>query len=438
MQDKITLRSITAFRSRAPELLKRAQASPKRAELAAKRAAEGRPPAPIVDLGFMWDTELRGFGAKLTAGGKVVYLAQYRLPGSTKTRRYTIGDHGSPWTPETAREEAKEALRLAERGKDPTRDKKAAGATHTLRDFWPTYYEKVRQHSDAKRKHKKPRTIEEEQRLMDNYLLPKLGSRKLSELSTEIIRDFHNQLVETPVAANRAVSLLSHILNIAMAAGDLPKGENPCRAVGRYEEKKRTRALSEPEMAQLGQAFKASGESKIAVGALMVILLTGARKSEIATLKRQWIDRKRGGAILPDSKTGEKFVALPPDAMRIIDALPEIEGNPYVFPGAKAKSHIVGVQKVWERIRKLAGLQDMRIHDLRHSFATTGIRNKESLALIGHALGHSRPETTQRYSHPGEAAALGVSTRIAKTISAALAGKKNTRHRKKARAKVPA
>ena len=142
-----------------------------------------------------------------------------------------------------------------------------------------------------------------------------------------------------------------------------------------------------------------SPEDWRAIALYRLLLFTGARLSEIQTLHRDWIDFERGEARLPDSKTGAKTIALPPPALEILEGLPKFKGNPYVLPGTKKGTHFIGVQKPWQRIRGLAGLPTLRLHDLRHAFASLAVANNESLFLVGKVLGHKKAATTERYAH---------------------------------------
>ena len=150
--------------------------------------------------------------------------------------------------------------------------------------------------------------------------------------------------------------------------------------------------------------------------------MTGARKSEILTLRWEWVDFERGCLRLPDSKTGAKVVPLGAPALELLASLPRIENNPYVLPGDKAGGHFVGLQKAWERIRKRAGLEDMRLHDLRHSFASVAVAAGDSLYLVGKVLGHRQSRTTEIYAHLNDNPLRAVADRTARTIAAAMNG----------------
>lgn len=184
-------------------------------------------------------------------------------------------------------------------------------------------------------------------------------------------------------------------------AGFRPYGSNPCRGVAKYRVNNRERFLSEDEFARLGSMLTSLEEEEGAfvIAAVRLLLLTGARLNEILTLSWSWVDLERKLLLLPDSKTGQKAIRLNDAAVDVLKALPRLKSSPHVFPGRKAGEHIVNLQKPWRRIREAAGLEDVRLHDLRHSFASVAAASGASLQMIGKLLGHTRPQTTARYAH---------------------------------------
>jgi integrase len=179
-------------------------------------------------------------------------------------------------------------------------------------------------------------------------------------------------------------------------------------------------------MATLGETLttaEGEGENVTAIAAIRLLILTGCRKSEILTVQWEHVDFERAFLLLPDSKTGEKIIPLGAPALELLASLPRIEGNPYVLPGEKEKQHLVGLPRVWERIKKRAKLQDVRLHDLRHSFASVGAGAGMGLPIVGKLLGHRDPKTTARYAHIGDDPAKAAADRISGTIAAAMKGK---------------
>ncbi len=185
------------------------------------------------------------------------------------------------------------------------------------------------------------------------------------------------------------------------------------------------RYLTTGEMAALGEALSAAeaeGENEIAIAAIRLLILTGCRKSEILTLKWEHVFFDGAYLALPDSKTGQKIVPLGAPALELMASLPRVEGNPYVMPGEKAKHHLVGLPKVWRRIRERAKLSDVRLHDLRHSFASVGAGAGFGLPIVGKLLGHRDPKTTARYAHIADDPAKAAADRISETIAANMRG----------------
>ncbi len=175
-------------------------------------------------------------------------------------------------------------------------------------------------------------------------------------------------------------------------------------------------------MAQLGDALSAAqqdGENPFAVAAIRLLVLTGARKSEILTLEWGHVDMERSCLRLPDSKTGAKVIPVGAAALEALSEIPRSEGNPYVLPGLEGR-HFVGLQKTWERIRKRAGLEDVRLHDLRHSFASVAVAGGDSLYLVGKVLGHQQARTTERYAHLADDPLKAVADKTAGQIASAM------------------
>lgn len=203
------------------------------------------------------------------------------------------------------------------------------------------------------------------------------------------------------------------------------KHSNPCEDIERYPERKRERFLSPTELQSLGQALVAAEasetETKYAVAAFRILLLTGCRLSEIQTLEWRYVDLDRKELRLPDSKTGAKTVHLGDAAVALLETLPRVTANPYVIVGKKEKAHLTDLQHPWRRIRGKAGLDDVRIHDLRHTFASGGLLVGEGLPMIGKLLGHTQVQTTARYAHlasdPVKQAATKISDRLALALS---------------------
>lgn len=359
---------------------------------------------------FLWDSDLKGFGLKVTAGGNKVYILQYRKGGrGAPTRRVTIGRHGA-LTPDQARKEAAQLSGAVAHGADPAAARSAEKAAPTVTALTEQF---LAEHVATKTK---PRTAAEYRRLVANIVVPTIGRKRVRDVTRADISRLHHERRDTPYDANRALAVLSKMFTLAEKWGERADGSNPCRHVERYAERRRERMLSADEFGRLADALKASGRSPYILAAIKLLIFTGARLSEILDLRWEWVDFERGEARLPDS-TGAKTLHLPAPALAVLAELPRLEGNPYVIVGNVAGARLVNLEKPWRAIRKAAGLHDVRLHDLRHAFASVAASSGMGLPIIGKMLGHVHAATTHRYAHlasdPVKAAAATVANKIA-------------------------
>jgi len=384
---------------------------------------------------FLWDNEVKGFGLKITPQGRKVYLVQYRINGGP-TRRYTIGMHGAPWTPDAARNRAKELLGLVAKGEDPSASRRAAKADISISQLCDLYLkEGVRV--------KKASTIEMDRSRIERHVKPLLGRHRLKSISRPDIELFLMDIAEGKTAANvktrvrgraivkggrgvanRVQEMLGAIFQFALDRGLRP--DNPVRGIKKNKPRKFERFLSNEEMVRLGEALRgaqAEGLNRYAIDAIRLLLLTGCRKGEILKLRWEEVDLAGGFLRLADSKTGPKNVYLANSASDLIRKIPRVERNPYVFPGhdtkgrAEKEGHLVGLQRMWLKVRAKAGLEGVRLHDLRHSFASVGARSGESLLILGKVLGHATTSATARYAHLSDDPVRSANERIASEIA---------------------
>ena len=366
---------------------------------------------------FLWDDALAGFGVAAYPNGKKVYVAQYRQAG--RSRRSAIGDHGR-LTPEEARSEAKKLLGSVEKGDDPIAARKAERKVQTFSEIASEF---LLQHSKAKRK---PRTHEGYEILVERHIKPSIGRIRISELRRADITRMHTRMASTPGAANRAVSLVSAIWNWAAARDEVASGANPAKGIARYPESAKERFLSSDEFRRLGEALiKAETEGlpyevneqgpnakhapkpenrkrvidPYAAAAIRLLILTGARLREILHAQWESVDFERGILFLRDSKTGRKPIYLGSATLAILTGLPRVKGNPYIIAGSTADKPRADLKNPWRAITEAAGLNGLRLHDLRHSFASVGAGASLGLPIIGKLLGHTQPSTTARYAH---------------------------------------
>jgi integrase len=384
---------------------------------------------------LVWDTDVRRFGVRVYPTGGKFYVLRLRIGG--RQRWLTIGRHGDPWTPDTAREKALELLGKAAAGKDPAAERDTGKATPTLAEFAQRY---VNDYAEA---HKKSRSLREDRGLLGlpaappvaetgdsktkaRTILAALGKHRLDVVTSAQVTRFHLSWKKTPTRANRALALLSHMFTMAEKWGLRAPGSNPCRHVERFREVRRERFLSAAELAKLGEALAATEKkgtaSAFALAAVRLLVFTGARASEILGMTWDAVDLDAGSVRLADSKTGAKTLYFNPPALDVLSKLPKFDGNPHVIVGGRSGAALTlwGLEHVWQRVRKAAGLEDVRLHDLRHSFASVAAAGGQSLPMIGALLGHTQAQTTKRYAHLAADPLRAASDAIGGTIAAAM------------------
>ncbi|MEM8974001.1 MAG: tyrosine-type recombinase/integrase [Pseudomonadota bacterium] len=371
---------------------------------------------------YLWDSSVKGFGLKITPKGRKVYLLQYKV--GRRTRRVMIGVHG-PLTPQQARSRAQEILGEIATGRDPAAERAQqrfdqSGPT-TIEELLPFFMDS---HVRAKRR---PRTAEEYQRQIDLHIQPRLGSKQVAEVVYGDIERFHASLRHKPVLANRCVATLSMFFTWCIRNGYRPHPTtNPCAGLQKFKETPRERYLDIEEVSALGNAI-AKGEKEgrhsiYAFAAIKVLVLTGARRQEVLTLRWDSVDLKRGTLNLSESKTGKKSIVLSDAAIELLASLPRIDDNPYCFPGTKSGEPIYDCKRAWHWVREEAGLPDRRIHDLRHSLASFAAANNHSLPIIGALLGHRSSAATNRYTHLADNPVRSAANEVTRELSERLRG----------------
>lgn len=396
------------------------------------------------------DSQIPGFRLVVTPAGRKSYYLRYRVGGGRggTIREPKIGDWPA-LKAEAARKIAGDWHAIVRQGGDPSLTRQEARRAPTMSDLFKRYID------DHARPKKKASSLKEDERTIALYLEKTFGKQKVAEVTRADVDKFHKGLAKTPYRANRCVALLSKAFSLAEVWGWREDGTNPVRHVSKFAEKKRKRYLSLQEFAKLGEALakaergelvKADGTperpiSPFAIAAIRLLAFTGARRGEILGLRWDWIDWEASRVCLPDSKTGEKFLTLNPPALAVLKSLPCVEGNPHVIVGGKLPKAVadeaasdatgereegaalVNIKDPWSLVRKAAGLADLRIHDLRHSFASVGAAGGLSLPIIGAMLGHTQPQTTARYAHLSDDPLQAASSMIAKRVEAAMSGK---------------
>jgi integrase len=395
--------------------------------------------APLPDKGegdrFLWDTELKGFGLRIKPTGVKSYVLKYRV--GPRTRRLTIGKHGRLWTAEDARRQALDLLRSVKDGRDPAAEKSEAREALTVGSLADLYLVE----GVAEKPNKKESSWITDRSNIERHVKPLLGRKIVSALTQADIAKFQADVAVGKSKADvktgrrgraiveggrgtaaRSLAVLSAMLQFAVGRKFI--AANPAKGVPLLKGVKKERFLSESEVARLGRAVSGmEAERKLsttAAVAIRLLMLTGCRKSEILSLRWEWVDFERSCLRLPDSKTGAKVAPLASSAMRLLSELPR--NAAYVLPAAKGAGHYVGLQKGWERVRLQAGLPALRLHDLRHSFASFAVADGNTLFMVGKVLGHKQARTTEVYAHLTDDPLRAVADRTAARIAAAMKG----------------
>ena len=359
-----------------------------------------------------WDRDLPGFGVRVYPSGAKMYLAQTRGPDGSK--RATVGRHGVI-SAEQARRRAAAIVARIKAGEDPRpAPKGGAQAGVTVAELAERY---LREHVALRCK---PGTAKVYRHTIERYLLPALGRLPVAGLRADHVAEMHYRLRKTPGAANEAVAALSRMLNRAEAWGLAPAGGNPCRQMPRSRSRRRERFLTEDEFRRLGDSLDAlESEGRVpthAAAAFRLLMLTGCRSSEIMNLRWEDVFLATHEIRLRDSKTGPRTVPLSPAAAGVLAGLPRADRNEWVVAGAEPGSRLTHIHYYWYRVRERAGLDDVRIHDLRHSFASRALALGESLSMIGRLLGHTKIQTTARYAHLARDSIKESAARVAASI----------------------
>jgi len=365
----------------------------------------------------LWDGALPGFGLRVFPSGAKSFVVFYRA--GTRQRLMTVGRYGL-YTLQQARLMARKLLTRVADGEDPLGERRKDRREVTMNQLWERYLE------EYARPRKKLRTIRDELGVWGRYLARGFGPRPLSQVTRQDVAGLHNRLRATPYGANDAVKLLRQLYNVAAEWELVAPDENPTRFIKLFKEKPRERYLSSDELHRLGRALREleeEGMDPFAIEAVRLLLLTGARAAEI--LKLSWGEVELEDCLLRlrDSKTGPKNLELPVPAAQALHRLQALRlvGSPYVFPGRDpSKPRNDYIKRPWKKICARAEIKDCRLHDLRHSYASTGAGGGFSLQMIGELLGHRQTSTTERYSHLSRDPKKGVAESIAATLAAAL------------------
>ena len=365
----------------------------------------------------VWDRELPGFGVRVHPSGSKVYMVHKRSGG--KSRRVTIGRHGV-WSLDAARREAGGIIASLKNGETPARPGAETGPASG-----PTMAELAEQYMvEHVAVRCKPTTARSCRHIFDKYLLPQFGKLRLGEITPDRVAALHYRLREKPIMANQVIDVLSRLFHKAAKSDYAPDGGNPCRFIKKYPTRSCERFLSEREFVRLGTVLdelQAKGKiSTSAAAGLRLLMLTGCRRNEILTLRWEDVDLEHDEIRLRDAKTGAHAVPLSPTARQVLAALPRQPDNPWVISGRGPGTRLSNLNATWGVVRKKARLEDVRIHDLRHSFASRALSLGESLPMIGKLLGHSKVQTTARYAHLARDSVKAAAERVSDSLAADL------------------
>jgi integrase len=380
----------------------------------------------------IWDSEARGFMLRVASSGRRTYCLKYRH--LNRQRWLTIGEHGSPWTPETARARARDALYQVAHGEDPQVVKEERRARNaTISELFERYFVEGRIDKPLKR----DSSWAVDRTNYTRHIEPLLGARIAAEVTVSDLSKWQADVVAGKTsldvktrkrgraivtggtgAAARSMRTLSAMITWAVRHEVLER--NPCTKVQKHRDQQRERALSEAEARRLwtmiDEAEAASVITSDFAKIIRLIMLTGARRNEIVELRWSEVDLDRARLVLPPVRTKmgalnrPRHIVLSEAALAILHRVKR--RGAHVFPSSADKP-LTGVNRAWEKVRTLAGIEDVRLHDLRHSFATFAVENGASLFQVGRTLGHAKAASTERYAHPSDASARSIASDVA-------------------------
>ena len=373
-----------------------------------------QPQAKAIELR---DTVVPGFLCKITPAGRKVFMLQYRTNAGER-RKPALGQYGE-LTVDQARTMAQEWLAEVRKGGDPSAAKNAARKAPTMKEFCHTFME------DYSKQRNKPSTQRGYRGVIDRCIIPIMGRMKVQDVKRPDVAALMKKLAYKPAEANRTFGVLRKMFNLAELWGLRPDGSNPRRLIQKYPEVKRERYLSMDEIKHLGDVLREveqeGREMPSAILAIRLLIYTGCRLNEIMTLQWDYVDFEARTLNLPDSKSGAKKVFLGRPACELLEKAPRLPGNPWVITGMLPGARLTDLQPFWQRVRARAGLPEVRIHDLRHTFASTAIAAGHSLPIIGKLLGHTQVQTTARYAHLAAQPAMIAADSITDVLDRALA-----------------
>ncbi len=339
---------------------------------------------------IIYDTQIPGFGVRITAASAISFVLNYYIHG--RERRFTIGKHPE-WSIVAARNRALELRKKVNEGIDPLEERENDRSQPTLNDLCAEYLE---HHALV---HKRPHSVRDDKQMIAGVIAPKIGDLRISAVSRQNVAKLHASLKATPYLANRVLALLSKMFNLAIDWQWTVS--NPAQGILRFHEDRRERWLQQEELQRFIGALNSYPNQNVA-DALRLLMLTGARKSEVLTAEWSMFDLRHGLWTKPSSHTKEKQIEHVPLNVQALELLTRMKsqnnGSKFLFLGLNGKPRTT-LRVAWSQVCKAAGLANVRVHDLRHSYASYLVSNGVSLHIVGRLLGHSQAQTTQRYAH---------------------------------------
>lgn len=405
----------------------------------------------------LWDSTVPGFGVRVWPSGKKVFVYMYRPAGGrgVNAKRITLGEFGA-LTVEMARTLAKARAGAVATGLDPAGEREARRRAMraerealTVAELGADYLDDV----DARRK---PTTAREYRRLWTKHVIPVLGSMKVADVTTANVAVLHRTLKSTPYVANRVLAVIAAFFTHAEQQGLRPKRSNPASDVRDFPESRRERYLTTAELKKLGDALtlaetrglppwrdrkrataktakhrtkkfgKLEPANPFAVAAVRFLLLTGWRLREALTLRWSDVDLEAQRAVLSDTKTGRSVRLIGAPAVELLSTLPRMAGSPYVFPGVEPGKPLSTINATWFAVRHAAGIEDVRLHDLRHSYASEAASMGVGPLVLRNLLGHRNVTTTERYAHLYDDPVKRGADEVSSSFARKLAGKPGT------------
>ncbi len=383
----------------------------------------------------IWDAAVPGFGARRRAGAAVSYVLMYRTPQG-RLRRYTIGHHGAPWTPESARKRAQQLLGDVAAGNDPGAEKQGARRAITVGELLDRYWKDAQSGLVLARGGypKKPSTLASDRGRIEGHIRPLLGHLPAAAVTRHDVEKMMEAIAAGKTAtraetakrrglsivrggrgvATRTVGLAGAIFAYAVRAG--VRTDNPAHGIRKFAESRRERRVADEEYGALGEALRQADGTALwppAIAAARFLALTGWRRGEALNLRWREIDLERRTAVLAETKTGRSLRPLPEAACGILRRAARLEGSELAFPARFGSGAMAGFHSIWARIFRASLPPDITPHTLRHSFASVAADLGYGDATIASIIGHKRAGITARYTHSADAVLLAAADVIA-------------------------